>query len=423
MNKRKSIFLSAISGNILEYYDFTVYTVFSVAIGKAFFPDNSEIVQILSSLGVFAAGFVPRPVGGIIFGYVADKHGRRVSLITSMLGMTIPTFIIGLIPSYSEIGFLAPACLVLMRLLQGLCISGEGAGAAIFILEHYQNLRPGFTAGIVHASNIAGTLFAAIVGIIFAYFFPKLDWAWRFAFIFGGLMGLVGFYFRLKVAETPIFLMLSKKKQTLKAPFLNVLKNAKTSMFVTFCLGACASSIVYLIKTYINIYHCNVLRFDDTIARAYLAYSSIVMMIAMPISGHISDVIGRFRMITISAISVFILAAPCFILLSYENIFQQFTALTLLAILGGMIAGSAYIFIISLFSPEQRFSGVAFSYNLGIALCGGTSAVISRWLVEITGLYYAPSLYIMLTSSIFLTVIYIMRNSIKKLLDINLKSR
>lgn len=423
MSKRRSIFLSAISGNILEYYDFTVYAVFSLVIGQAFFPGNSEIVQVLASLGVFAVGFVTRPIGGIIFGYIADKHGRRVSLITSMLGMTIPTFTIGLIPAYSEIGYYAPAILVLMRLIQGLCISGEGAGAAIFILEHYQNLRPGFTAGIVHASNIAGTLLATFVGIMFKIFIPDVEFAWRLAFILGGVMGIVGFYFRLRVSETPIFTILAEKKKTLKAPFLHVIKTAKKSMIITFCLGACASSVVYLVKTYVNIYYCNVLQVEDTVAKAYLAYSAIVMMITMPISGYISDHIGRFRMISCAAIAVFVLILPSLLLMSCGETWKQLLGLTMLAMLGGGISGTAYIFIISLFTPDQRFSGVAFSYNFGIAMFGGTSAVISRSLLEITGLHYAPAFYIMLTSSMFLVVVYSMRRTVRELLDANLKRK
>lgn len=421
MSKRRAIFLSAISGNILEYYDFTVYAVFSLAIANNFFPGDSQFTKVLSSLAVFAVGFVTRPIGGIIFGYIADRHGRRVSLIISMLGMTIPTFIMGLIPSFNEIGYYAPVTLVLMRLLQGLCISGEGAGAAIFLLEHSQNLRPGFTAGIVHASNIAGTLLATLVGVILAQFFPGFDFAWRFAFILGGIMGLAGFYLRLRVAETPIFVMLAEKKKTLNAPFFHVFKTAKTSLFVTFALGGCASSVVYLMKTYINVYHCEIMHYSDTISRLYTAYTAIIMMIAMPISGHFADSIGRFRTITIAAVSVFVFALPCFWLLSCDNSWQQMAALTILAILGGSIAGTAYIFIISLFTPEQRFSGVAFSYNLGIAMFGGTSAFISRWLLELTDQYYSPAYYIMLTSSLFLLTIYLMRREIRVLLDTNLK--
>lgn len=422
MSKRRSIFLSAISGNILEYYDFTVYAVFSLVIGKTFFPENSELVQILYSLGVFAVGFVMRPVGGIIFGYIGDVHGRRISLITSMVGMTISTFIMGLIPAYSEIGIYAPVILVLMRLIQGLCISGEGAGAAIFILEHYQNLRPGFTAGIVHASNLAGTLIATLVALLFSIYMPEnKEFAWRLAFILGGSMGIVGFYFRLRVSETPIFVMLSEKKKTLKAPFLHVIQTASKSMFITFCLGGCASSIVYLIKAYITIYYCNVLKLDDMTSSTYLAYATIVMMFSMPLSGYISDHIGRFRMITIAASAIFILVLPALLLTSCTDIFRQFAGLTIVGMLAGFISGTAYIFIISLFTPDQRFSGVGFSYNLGITMFGGTSAFISRWLLEVTGLHYAPAFYIMLTSSLFLVVIYFMRRTIRELLNINLK--
>lgn len=423
MSKRGTIFLSAISGNILEYYDFTVYAVFSLAIASAFFPGESEVAKVLMSLGVFAVGFVTRPIGGIVFGYIADKHGRRVSLITSMLGMTIPTFTIGLIPDYSEIGIAAPAILVFMRLLQGLCISGEGAGAAIFILEHYQNLRPGFTAGIVHSSNIAGTFIATFIGYLIATLFPDLEFAWRFAFILGGFMGLAGFYLRLKVSETPIFEILSEKKKTLKMPFIEVLTESKKPMFITICLGAAASSIVYLVKAYINIYHCNVLGYETTTAMRYLAYSSFIMMITMPTAGHLSDVIGRFQMVTYSTIAMFIFALPALYLLSCEEVWQQLVAITILAIIGAAMGGSAYVFVISLFKPAQRFTGVAFSYNLGVALCGGTSAAISRLLLEYTGLYYSPAFYLMATSLVFLTVIYFTRKDINHYIATNMSDQ
>jgi MHS family proline/betaine transporter-like MFS transporter len=423
MNKGKSVFLSAILGNILEYYDFTVYVVFSIIIGKTFFPGDSEIIQILSSLAVFAAGFITRPIGGIIFGFIGDRFGRRVSLITSMLGMTIPTFIIGLIPGYAEIGYLAPILLVLMRLAQGLCISGEGAGAAIFILEHIGDLRPGFTAGLVHGSGITGTLVASLIGIALNQLLPGVEFAWRFAFLLGGFMGLAGFYFRLQVAETPIFIALAEKKKTLKAPFIHVLKKSWRVMFITAAMGGFASSIVYLIKSYVKVFYCDVLGFDDTSSSLFLSYSSVILMISMPLSGYISDRIGRFKTVTISSIAVLLLCCPTLYLMSCESLWQQLLALALLAILAGSVAGSAYVFVISLFSPEERFSGVGFSYNLGVAIFGGTSALISRWLIAQTGLYYAPAFYIIATSGAFLTVIYFMRNVIQSSLDVNLKAK
>lgn len=416
MKKARSVFLSAISGNILEYYDFTVYSVFSVIIGRTFFPNESEFLQIVLSLAVFAVGFVTRPIGGILFGYIGDKYGRRISLIISMLGMTIPTFSIGLIPSHADIGIYAPITLVIMRLIQGMCISGEGAGAAIFILEHYQNLRPGFTAGVVHGSNIAGTLIASFIGILIEQYFFEIKFAWRFAFLLGGFMGLVGFYLRLRVSETPIFKMLSEQKKTLKAPFTHVIKTAWRSMFITFCVGAVASSVLYLVKTYVLIFYKNVMHFDNTTALSYSFYASFISMIVMPMSGAIADKIGKFRMITIAAWIILIFALPTLLLMSAPEFWQQILALTLLGTLGGSISGTAYIFIISLFTPEQRFSGVSFSYNLGITMFGGTSALISTWLVEKTSLFYAPSFYIILTSSVFLIIMYSMRDLIRQLI-------
>lgn len=416
MSKTKSVFLAAISGNILEYYDFTVYSVFSSIIGRTFFPGESEFTQILFSLAVFAVGFATRPIGGILFGYIGDRYGRRIALIISMLGMTIPTFTMGLIPSYEDIGFYAPVMLVILRLTQGLSISGEGAGTAIFILEHYRNLKPGFTTGLVHGSNITGTLIASFVGIMIEQYYPDVYFAWRFAFILGGCMGIIGFYLRLRVSETPIFRLLTRKKKTLKAPFTNVIQTALPSMVITFCLGGVASSIVYLVKTYVNVFYHNVLHLDNTTSLIYLSYASIILMIALPISGGIADRIGKFKMIVLSSIAILFLALPTLLFMAAVTPWKQILALTILGMLAGGIAGTAYIFVISLFKPEQRYSGVAFSYNLGIAIFGGTSPVISRWLVEVTGLFYAPAFYIMATSCIFLIVIYNMRYVIRELI-------
>lgn len=418
MSNHRTVFLSAISGNILEYYDFTVFFVFSLVIGRTFFPVKSEFLQVVYGLTAFAVGFLTRPIGGIFFGYIGDKYGRRISLIISMLGMTIPTFTIGLIPSYNDIGLYAPVILIIMRLAQGLCISGEGAGAAIFILEHHQHLSPGLTSGFVHGSNIAGTLIASFVGILIEQYFTGVDFAWRFAFLLGGFMGVVGFYLRLKVSETPIFRMLVQKRQTIGMPFIYVCKVAWRPMFITFCVGGIASSMLYLVKT-INIFYQTVIHLDATTTLIYSSYAYFVTMVSMPIFGGLSDIIGKFKMIIIAAMSIFCVILPTFLFMHSTIIWQQILLLTILGVLAGGISGTAYIFIISLFSPRQRFSGVAFSYNLGIAMFGGTSPIISRWLVEKTSLFYSPAFYLMFTSGMFLLIMYMMRNVIIKIIQDN----
>lgn len=413
MNERKAVFFSAIAGNLMEYYDFTVFTVFSVIIGKTFFAGKSEFVQIMASLALFATGFITRPIGGILFGYIGDKYGRRISLIFSMLGMTVPTLAIGLIPGYNEIGYLAPAFLALARLMQGLCISGEGAGAAIFVLEHYGNLRPGLVTGVVHGSNIGGTLIAITVGLIITEYFPEVDYAWRIAFLLGGLMGIVGMYLRLRVAETPIFQELLKKKRVLKAPFSHVFSTAWRQMILTFCTGAVASSVVYLTKTYVIVFYHDMTIYGHPASLIYSFYANFILMLSMAFFGGLTDIFGKKKMMTFACISVPLLSIPTFIFMNSDIVAEQLLSLGVLAMMGGAISGTAYIFVISLFTPEERFTGVAFSYNLGIAVFGGTSPLIAKWLTEVTHLNYAPAFYITATSLAFLCVFYKMRGIVK----------
>lgn len=410
--QRRFVFLSAISGNILEYYDFTVYSVFSLMLGKAFFPASSEIVQIISSLAVFAVGFITRPIGGIVFGYIGDKYGRRKALITSMLGMTLTTFGMGLLPGYADIGIMAPITLVILRLVQGLCISGEGAGAAIFVLEHFGNMRSGLVTGLVNGSNIAGTLLASFVGIVISKYCGNDPDSWRYAFILGGIMGLFGAYLRIKTSETPIFQMLAKKKQIHRAPFYRVIQRSWHFMMLTACVGGVASSVVYIVKTYVNVFYSNIMHFDNQISLLYLSYTSFILMISMPIAGAISDTIGRDKMLKLGAILLIIFTIPAMQYMASDNFIYQIIGLTSIGILAGLMAGGAYIFVISLFRPQERFTGVSFSYNLGVAMFGGTSPMISRWLVAETEIIFSPAFYIIFVAVLFLSVMHIMRKNI-----------
>jgi MHS family proline/betaine transporter-like MFS transporter len=410
--QRRFVFVSAISGNILEYYDFTVYTIFSIVLGKVFFPEASEFVQILSSLAVFAVGFVTRPIGGIVFGYIGDRYGRRISLICTMFGMTLTTFMMGFLPGYNSIGIAAPILLVILRLVQGLCISGEGAGAAIFVLEHFGKLRPGLITGLVNGSNITGTLLASLVGILLNLYCDSPE-AWRYAFILGGIMGIMGGYLRVKTSETPIFNILAKKKQLLKSPFLAVVKDSWHFMILTCCVGGFASSVVYIVKAYVNVFYSDIMHLGSSVSLMYVSYTSFVLMICMPIAGAISDYIGRARMLKIAAVMLFIFTAPIMNFMGSENHTYQILAITALGVLGGAMAGGAYIFVISLFEPRERFSGVSFSYNLGVAIFGGTAPMISRWLVEKTSITYSPAFYLMFVSAIFLAAMQVMRKHIK----------
>ena len=410
MLKRSYIFFAAIFGNILEYYEFTVYAVFSITIGKVFFAATNPTVQVMSSLACFAIGFVTRPIGGIFFGYIADKHGRRISLIISILGMALPTFVIGFLPSYEKIGILAPILLACMRMLQGLCISGEGTGTAIFVLEHYHNIKPGLIAGAVHSTNIIGTLIASAVGIYIKTYVSDPN-AWRYAFLMGGVFGLFGFYLRLKVSETPIFQQINKNKK--RVPIFDVISKSWRYMLITFATAAVASSITQLVKAYINIFYATVMHMPESSSLKYAFYANFVMMVTMPLFGLLGDTIGNIRALVTAVVSIIIFTIPAMMYMGSESYACQILCVTTLGALAGGVSASAYLFVISVFPPEQRATGVGFSYNLGITFFGGTSAFISAWLVKNTSLNYAPGIYIISTAVLFMVIFIIYKYEIE----------
>jgi MHS family proline/betaine transporter-like MFS transporter len=414
MEKKKFVFFAATMGNVLEYYDFTIYTVLTLNIGKVFFSQQSEFLQTLSAFAVFALGFLTRPIGGIIFGFIADRFGRRISLICSMLGMTIPTLMIGLIPGYDIIGIYAPAILVGMRLLQGLCISGEGTGTAIFVLEHYKSLRSGFITGLVHSSNIGGTILASAVGMFITRYLSHIEWSWRLAFILGGILGIVGFYLRLQVSESPEFTKIQMQKKILKSPLRNVFKTAWPSMIITFVIAGLASCIIYFIKGYLNIFMKTVHHLNETESLFYFAFTNFVVMISMPIGGALTDKFGKEKSIRFIIIAIGLLIIPLIYILSQKNLIFIYFALSSIGLIAGIMASCAYIFSISLFSPEQKVTGVGFSYNTGVAMFGGTMPLISNWLYQYTEHSYVVSYYISFLSIFTIAIMILFRKYISK---------
>lgn len=203
--KKKRVILAGILGNILEFYDFTLYGVFIPILAHLFFPKNNSYLALLASFGIFATGFFSRPLGGIFFGHLGDKWGRKNALITSILCMTCATSMIGMLPSYEQIGFYAPLLLVICRLLQGFSAGGEYNGSAIFIIEHLNDKNTGFIGSLLTVSCWGGVLFATIMGIL-ALKIPSVEWGWRVAFLLGGPLGAIAFYIRKKIEETPEFI-------------------------------------------------------------------------------------------------------------------------------------------------------------------------------------------------------------------------
>lgn len=407
--KKRKIVGPAIVGNIVEYYDFGLYAVYTQTLGRLFFPVDDPFLQSLLVFATFAVGFFMRPLGGIVFGYIGDKMGRKTSLTISIMGMAISTFVIGILPSHEQIGLLAPMILILVRLFQGLCVGGEGAGVAIFVLEHLEGYRPGFIGSIVMASNMVGTLLAVFAGIFLNQFCGGDD-CWRYAFIMGGATGLVGLYMRYQLGETPEFIEKKKNKEIVKHPIIDVLKNHFPSVLMVMALGGSTTAVAYTIRGYLKTFFETVMQYSEQDSLYFTSFALFVMIILLPMFGAVSDRTGYKKFLYIVCWSILFTIIPCYMMLANpeKSVLLVFLGLLLLSTLAAGICAPAYSYAIKAFEVELRFSGVAFSWNLGIAILGGTTPMISIFLSEKISVI-APAYYIMAVTGFFMITKFLTR--------------
>jgi MHS family proline/betaine transporter-like MFS transporter len=362
------------------------------------------------ALSVFAVGFLMRPIGGFFFGHIGDKLGRKVALTISILGMATCTFLIGILPSYHTIGIAAPILLVCIRLFQGLCVGGESAGVAIFILEHLDGYKPGLIGGIVMASNMLGTLLAYFVGMGITNFCSDEEMCWRYGFILGGFMGLIGLYMRNQLQETPKFSQKKERNETVKLPLLTAIQGHWQRMLVVLFLGGVTSAVAYTIRAYLKVFFQNSMGYAPDDAIYFTTIGLFVMIVFMPIFGLMADKVGYRKFFYWICYIVIIGIFPIYNLLGNPemNVSAVITGVTLLGLLASAICAPAYPYAIQSFEVELRYSGVAFSWNSGIALLGGTTPMISAYLAEGYG-PTAPAYYLIALSAAFIIISYATR--------------
>lgn len=390
--KNKIINISII-GNALEYYDFTIFAIFSTQIGQCFFPSHNEAAQTLLALTIFAVGFLARPFGGLVFGHIGDRYGRKLAITTSIIAMALPTFLVGVLPGYEKLGILAPLLLLILRLVQGISIGGEGPGTAIFVMEHYHGKRAGFLGGVVTASYFLGSFVATMVGLLISFYEKFSILNWRDAFIFGGLIGFLGIYLRSTATETPIFKEVLKNKRNLEVPVMALLKESKQKMILTLLLGGICGAVAYVVIVYINIFLNKTIKLDAALSFLYSMISMSSCILFLPIFGYLSDKMNHEQFFKTACYVVIIFIVPLFMLISNNMLILP--SVISLGVLSAWICAPAYAIMLKLFSVEQRYSGIGFSFNLGLALFGGTTPIIATFLTQKSGLTYSPALYLM----------------------------
>jgi MHS family proline/betaine transporter-like MFS transporter len=397
MNKIKSI-AAAMAGTALEFYDLTLYGFFSSLLAPLFFPNSNPTISLMASLGAFAAGFIMRPLGGIFFGYVGDRYGRKRALVIAILCVTWPTVTIGLVPSYAEIGIAAPLLIIFCRLLQGFCVGGEYSGAAVFVIEQVKMERAGFAGSLLCAAAFLGAIIGlGIAAVCTASFMPL--WGWRIPFIMGGVFGLVAYFFRRQIQETASFHKMQRSTLPSSSPLQLIFKKRKLNFICTVAIGSSAQVPFYIVSIYMQILMTSKLMLSPSYA---LLISTAIMglwMVLLPLTGLLADRFGCIKVMSYSATALLISVYPLFFLLEHFLSLSTILFVQILISFAGVgFMGAAPGLLPRLFPVEERVSGTAFGFSLGQALFSGVTPLIATALVMWSGDPKAPAFYLMLTS-------------------------
>ncbi|MGQ3892833.1 MFS transporter [Legionella sp. CNM-4043-24] len=400
--KTKTILLSSL-GNTIEWFDFGLFIFMAPIIGARFFPQSATSSSI-DALVVFAVGFLCRPLGGILFGYFGDTRGRAQTLRYSVLIITLSTFLVGVIPSWETAGWLSPALFILLRLIQGLSIGGEYSGVMIYLAESAPAGRRGFFTSFAATGANLGFLSATLVLMVLNASFSKEaihDWAWRLPFIFIGLPGSLIIYFRFRLAETRVYAELQKSHHIESMPFLSALRQAPWQLLKILGLTCMSSTFYYVFFAFMPTYMEHYLGFSAKVALSIQSSLLVSMLFLVPLAGLCGDYLSRRTMLLLTAGAVMLTVVPAFYLLQSNCLPLIMLALTAATVLSSMDQGNSLTAVVENCPSNVRYSGIAFSYNLGMALFGGTTPLLVTVLIEQVSMT-APAWYLLAMAGVSL---------------------
>lgn len=405
-------------GNFVEWFDYAAYGYLATVIAAIFFPQSDKATGLLATFAVFALSFIVRPLGGLVWGHLGDRYGRRSALSWSILIMSVSTFCIGILPTTEHIGLWAPALLLLIRLVQGFSASGEYAGASAFLAEYAPRGKRGLYTSIVPASTAAGLLFGAVfVAALHALMSVEAlnDWGWRLPFLLAAPFGLVGRYIRVNLQDTPKFLemeqRLEAKECATPAPVRELLTLHRRSVAIGIgvtCLNAIA---FYLLLSYMPTYLSTEMGMSESDSFVASSVSLATYIGLIFLMGRLSDRFGRKTMLVLASVMFLVLTVPLFGLLGNQTLLMILLIQIVFGAILAMNDGTLPCFLAELFPTRVRFSGFAFSFNTANALFGGTAPFIATWLIQVTGNKAAPAWYLLAAAAVALVAIIASRET------------
>jgi metabolite-proton symporter len=402
--------VGASSGNLVEWFDFYIYSFCAIYFAPAFFPSGNPTTQLLNTAGVFAAGFLMRPIGGFLFGRIADKHGRRTAMMISVLMMCGGSLMIAVLPTYAVVGTAAPLLLLLARLLQGLSVGGEYGTSATYMSEVALQGKRGFYASFQYVTLIGGQLLAVITVVILQQILSDAElkaWGWRIPFVIGAMAALTALYLRSSLTETST----AETRRSSEAGTIKGLLKHKRAVLTVLGFTAGGSLFFYTFTTYMQKYLVNTSGMSATTASGVMTWALLVYMLMQPLFGALSDRIGRRNSMLCFGVLTTVCTLP--IMHALADVSSPYAAFGLIVV--ALAIASFYTSISGLikaemFPTEVRALGVGLSYAIGNALFGGSAEYVALWLKSIgseTNFYW----YVSAVCAIGLLVSFGMRDS------------
>ncbi|MEU6642718.1 MFS transporter [Saccharomonospora sp. NPDC046836] len=385
----RRILASSFIGTAIEYYDFVLYaTAASIVFDKVFFTGVGDGVAQMLSFGTLAAGYLARPLGGIIFGHLGDRLGRKSMLVVTLLLMGVVSVLIGLLPTQAQIGVAAPLLLVLLRMLQGIAVGGEWGGAMLLAFERAHKRNRGFAASFAYLGAPAGAIVATLV-LSAASLLPQEDflaWGWRIPFLLSAVLVAIGLLIRLKVAESAVFTELAGKARAPKAPAVEVLTRYPRNFLISVGAGIAGQAAQGLMGVWAISYAVNQATISPTSVLNVKALAGVTTIVMIIVAARLSDRIGRKRVMLGGAVGAVVLAYPIMLLLESGQVWALFLALFLgLSVIQGFTAGPYGAFAAELYPTRIRYSGTSIGYQTAATLGAGFTPMLAAALILAAG--------------------------------------
>jgi MHS family proline/betaine transporter-like MFS transporter len=378
--QRCKVVVAGVTGNVLEWYDFAVYGFFAPIIGRLFFPSDDPTVSLIASFGAFAAGFLMRPIGGIIFGFIGDKIGRKRALVLSVLLMAIPSGMIGILPDHATIGVSAAVLMVLMRMLQGMAVGGEYTSSIVYLAEHAPSKRRGFFTSWTLVGAVGGILLGSGVGALLSNLLPAeavSDWGWRIAFLSGIAVGVVGLLIRRHLPEMP-----KTESNDSANPIIDAFRTEWRAVTQVIGINIFNAVGFYLMFVYAVTWLIKEVKVPRSDALDINSLSLAVLLVLVPVFGALSDKVGRKSLLLFGSGGAVLLGYPLIMLMHHVDFMMIMMGQIGFAILLAAYLSAIPATLTEMFPSRVRVSALSVGYNISLAIFGGTTPLVATWIIE-----------------------------------------